>query len=358
MAKKSKQLLFTIIIPCFNGKKFLSQSLHSIANARIFEEDIMDKYEIIVIDDGSTDSSVKEATAIADEWNEVIRDDFIRVIKKPNGQYGSVINRGIKEANGLYFKVLDVDDTLNTSSFIKIIYIALSFKNPIDVIFTDHVYERVGDNIREEQSLSNDFVPAKVQNIEEVIFPHGLITMHSIIYRTKLLRDIKYHQLEGVYYSDSQYSLIPLLHAKMIYYVHLPLYRYYIGHNEQSISMAAMLKNRQHQYDVMIQIAKDVDFEKIKVKKLLKFTIRTMRAMVQWQIMLIANDKRISKKHKTVMGIIHKIKRLQPQVYKKILSGPLFALIFLFRGHFIPFLMKIGIKIYSKFKKNVSSWWD
>ena len=358
MSNIEQKLLFTIVIPCYNGEQFLPQSLHSIVNARVYEEGLMEKFEVIVIDDGSTDNSLKVARAFAKDWNKVIRKNFIRVIKKENGQYGSVINRGLKEANGLYFKVLDVDDTFNTSSFVKILYIALGFRNPVDVIFTDHTYERVGDNVQEEQSLKQNFVPATITKMKDVTFPRDLITMHSIIYRTKLLEKINYHQLEGVYYSDSQYSLIPMMAAKTIYYVHLPLYRYYIGHDEQSISMKTMLKNRQHQYDVMIQITKEIDFSKIETKNLVKFAARTIKTMIQWQIMLIANDNRIEQKHVAVNGVINEIKKLQPKHYKMILSGPLFWLIYVFKGHFIPFVVKTGIKIYSKFKKNVSSWWD
>ena len=349
-----EKLIFSFIIPAYNGEKFLQQSIHSIANKRLFNEGLLDNYEIIIIDDGSKDDTSKVARVFARQWNSVVRNDFIKVIKKENGQYGSVINRGIKEAKGVYFKVLDVDDTFNTSTLIELIYIAKGLECRVDVFFTDHTYEKVGVDQKEIKSLRKYIDPNIITKIENIKFPKQLITMHSIIYKTELLRNIEYSQIEDVYYSDSQYSIVPLLSAKSVYYAELPLYRYYIGRGEQSISMKTMIKNRMHQYKVMIAILENVNFTKIDHFNLYKYSVITIRRMVQWQIMLISNDKTIKNKSKEVMKLMAKVKELNPKNHSKILRGWLFFFIKIFKAKMIATLVKHGLKIYSKFNKNIN----
>ena len=350
--------LYSIVIPCYNGVKFMDMAFHSLINERIMEQDLTHMYEIIFIDDGSTDDSLAMARGYAKTWNKKVRKDFIRVIKKKNGQYGSVINKGLELANGFYFKVLDVDDTFNISSFIKLLYITNGLKKHVDMILTDHIFDKVGSNKQELLSLRDAFEPNVVLNTKKTDFPNSLITMHSVIYRTDLLRDINYKQLEGVYYSDSQYSLVPLKSVKTLYYAELPLYRYYIGRNEQSINMEVMVRNSSHQGAVRRIIFEEIDFTKIKSSGLRKYTARSMKNMIEWSILIISYDKSIKNKAKAVLEIIEESKRLQPKHYKMIMKGPLFVYIKITRAKMIAPFLKIAIKIYMKFKKNILAEWD
>ncbi len=72
------------------------------------------------------------------------------------------------EAKGVYFKVLDVDDTFHTTSLIEFVKIINGFKNKIDVILTDHVFEKVAVNKRDLQTLEKDFVPYKILNVKDI----------------------------------------------------------------------------------------------------------------------------------------------------------------------------------------------
>ena len=336
----------------------MDMAFHSLINERIMEQNLAEMFEIIFVDDGSTDDSLAMARTYAKKWNKEVRKDFIRVIKKKNGQYGSVINKGLELANGFYFKVLDVDDTFNVSSFIKVLYITNGLKKQVDMILTDHIYDKVGSNKQELLTLRDAFEPNVVLDAKKTEFPNSLITMHSVIYRTDMLRDINYKQLEGVYYSDSQYSLVPLKSVKTLYYVQLPLYRYYIGRDEQSINMKVMVRNASHQNDVRRIIFKEIDFAKIKSSGLRRYTARSMKNMIEWSILIISYDKSIKNKAKAVLEIIAETKQLQPKHYKKIMRGPLFVYIKLTRAKMIAPFLKIAVKIYMKFKKNILAEWD
>ena len=353
-----KKTLFTFVIPAYNGSPFIDESIHSLINERIMETNIHLFYEIIVINDGSTDNTVSKAEKLAKKWNKKTRENFIRVIDKPNGQYGSVINRGIQESNGVYFKVLDVDDTFHLTSLIELVQVTHGLKKKPDVIFTDYTFEKIGSNEKHLQTLRNSFDPYELFEIQELKWPKDLITMHSVIYRLDLLKAINYKQIEGVYYSDSQYSLIPLEYANTVYYMDIPLYRYYIGRGEQSINMKVMVKNRLHQLKVLERIWTEVNFKFDKSKNLHKYYRTVMKQMLQWQTLLVTYDKSIKGKALYMRRLLKNAKQLQPKEYKKITNTLLFHLIRITRGHGVTTIMKVGIKIYAKFKKNILAEWD
>ena len=350
--------LFTFLVPCYNGEQFINNSFHSLMNERLLNEDVMNMYEVILISDGSTDGSLELANKWANEWNQKVRKNFVKIIDKPNGQYGSVINKGLKIAKGVYFKVLDVDDTFNVSSLIKLLYTVIGFRKQVDVIFTDHTYEKVGSNKQELLSWRNNFEPNKFLNIKKTSLPNDLITMHSIIYRTEILKEIKYKQIEGIFYSDSQYALVPLTNVNIIYYIQIPLYRYYIGRDEQSVNLKVMVKNMEHQFIVRRKILKEIDFTKIKSSTLRSYYHNCMRQMVQWSIMLIAFNKNVQNKQKEIRKVILDTRKLQPKEHKNINNKPYLGFVIFTRGKGIGWMTRIGLKIYSQFKKNILAEWD
>ena len=99
--------ILTIIIPTYNMEKYLRRCLDSL----IIDEEGMKQLEVLVINDDSKDSS----SQIAHEYQDKYPDTY-RVIDKENGNYGSCINRGLKETTGKYVKVLDADDWFDNKS--------------------------------------------------------------------------------------------------------------------------------------------------------------------------------------------------------------------------------------------------
>jgi len=87
----------SIVIPVYNCEKYISQSIESALN-----QDYPD-FEVIVIDDGSTDDTGHILESFSDE---------IKIIKKKNGHTGSALNAGIKQMKGEWFKELQADDRL------------------------------------------------------------------------------------------------------------------------------------------------------------------------------------------------------------------------------------------------------
>jgi glycosyltransferase involved in cell wall biosynthesis len=92
---------FSIIVPIFNVSKYLSQCLDSIVNQEY------PNFEVVLIDDGSTDDSGK----ICDKYYSLFP-NLIKVIHQKNSGLGQARNRGVEEANGEYLFFIDSDDYL------------------------------------------------------------------------------------------------------------------------------------------------------------------------------------------------------------------------------------------------------
>ena len=90
--------LVSIITPCYNGEKYLTETIESVLSQTY------PNWEMIIVDDGSKDSSANIAQKYVD------RDPRIRVILQKNAGSAAARNHGIRECNGQYIALLDADD--------------------------------------------------------------------------------------------------------------------------------------------------------------------------------------------------------------------------------------------------------
>ena len=86
-----EEKILTITIPSYNVEAYLEECLESFVNSEVMEE-----IEVLVVNDGSSDSTAEIAQRYADKYPETFR-----LINKENGGHGSTINTGIKEAKGI-----------------------------------------------------------------------------------------------------------------------------------------------------------------------------------------------------------------------------------------------------------------
>ena len=66
--------------------------------------------------------------------------------------------------------------------------------------------------------------------------PDQNLLMHSVIYRTKILRECHLELPKHTFYVDNLFVYIPLPYVKTLYYLNVDLYRYFIGRNDQSVN--------------------------------------------------------------------------------------------------------------------------
>lgn len=231
--------LLTIVIPTYNMQAYLHRCLKSL----IVSNSQMAKLEVLVINDGSKDNS----SAIAHEYESKYPATF-RVIDKENGNYGSCINRGLIEATGKYIKILDADDWFETEEFAR--YLDELQHVDTDMILTNH--QIVDDAGKLISIYSYNIEPNKIFSFQEYTDPGVYFAMHSITYRTEMLRDISYRQTEGISYTDTEWVFYPQHGVKTCIYFPFDVYRYVVGREGQTMDAKVLLRSVSH-YDKLLR---------------------------------------------------------------------------------------------------------
>ncbi len=217
------QKTLTIIVPTYNMEKYLKKCLDSL----LVRDDLLSFLEVLIINDGSKDSS----SEIAHEYERKYPTVF-RVIDKENGNYGSCINRGFKEAMGKYVKILDADDEYITENFAHLVKVL----NEVDadmIISEVFAHDELGNRIH---GSKRRIPPHHMVSFTDAIVKYGLtgLFMHEITYRRELLTNMGYHQTEGISYTDNEWAYIPMLNVHTLYYHDEEVYSYLRGRQGQT----------------------------------------------------------------------------------------------------------------------------
>lgn len=275
--------LLTVTIPCYNSQEYMS---HAIESALAGGEDM----EILIVDDGSSDDTLR----IAQEYEKKYP-TIVRAIHKENGGHGSAVNTGIANATGRFFKVLDSDDWFDVDSLKKIVhfikYIAKD-SIPLDLIVSNYVYEKPSLNKQKSMDYRSAFPCNKFITWDDA--KHFKITnnllMHSLMYRTELLRECNLQLPEHTFYVDNIFAFIPLPYVKRIYYLNVDLYRYYIGRDDQSVNEAVMTKRIDQQIKITKIMIDSFDLNSVKSKKLQSYMLQYLSIMMIVTSALLVNE--------------------------------------------------------------------
>lgn len=229
--------ILTIVIPTYNMQDYLRRCLDSL----IVADDLMNTYEVLIINDGSKDDSSK----IAHDYQERYPATF-RVIDKENGNYGSCVNRGLLEAKGKYIKVLDADDWFDTTQFTLYLEFLIKLGYGIDMILTPYT-KRYANNSLPESVEPNNIQYNHVYSFSKFDFEKNecskMIVMHSITYRTALLKNNGYVQDTGISFTDMEYDMIPMLYINNFIFTNFNLYQYFLGREGQTVSLNVSSKS-------------------------------------------------------------------------------------------------------------------
>jgi glycosyltransferase involved in cell wall biosynthesis len=223
----------TVIVPCYNSADYLARCLDSLVPGA-------DDVEIVVVDDGSTDATAMIAEEYAARFPGVVR-----AIHQANGGHGSAINAGVRDAAGRYVKIVDSDDWLDARAYRRLVatlrHLA-SHGEDVDAVVSNFVYEKDGKRRRRAVRYRGALPRARVFGWEEVgeFGWSQYLLMHSLVYRTGLLRECGLSLPEHTYYVDNVYAYVPLARVRRLYYLDVDLYRYHIGRADQSVNEAVM----------------------------------------------------------------------------------------------------------------------
>ena len=230
----SMNKILSIIIPTYNMEDYLNNCLDSL----LIEEN-RDLLEIIVVNDGSKDNSL----TIACDYEKRFPNLF-RVINKKNGNYGSCINRGLKEAIGKYVKILDADDSFDTENFNEFVKYLMAID--ADLVLSDYVV--VNEERKVVDTPKYGFPVAVNMKFDDVSKTDSfkLMQMHAVTYRLKNLIEISYKQTEGISYTDQQWIFIPMITVKSVFHWDKPIYKYLVGRSGQTMDPSVLKRCSSH----------------------------------------------------------------------------------------------------------------
>lgn len=226
--------LITFAVPCYNSAAYMDHCVESLLAAG-------PEAEIILVDDGSTRD---DTPAKCDAWAQR-HPDIIRVIHQENGGHGEGVNQGIRHASGLYYKVVDSDDWLDAGALEQVMERLRRFAKlpaPVDMVVSNYVYEHTAEGTQKVVRYQNVFPAERILSWNEIqhFRTSQYLLMHSVIYRTQLLRDCGLELPKHTFYVDNLFVYQPLPYVKSLYYINADLYRYFIGRADQSVNESVM----------------------------------------------------------------------------------------------------------------------
>ena len=229
--------VLSFIIPAYNSEAYLDKCISS-----MLVPEILDKLEILVVNDGSTDATPEVARKYCEQYP-----GTVRLISQENKGHGGALNTGCAAAAGKYLKVIDADDWVETQNLPQ--FLALLEACGSDVVLTHHhTIDISTGEIRNWKSYPEAF--GQEYTFREIMshwksFDRSL-TFHGVTYRTAFYRESGISLSEHVFYEDHEYATFPCCRAKSVTPFDLFLYDYRIGDVNQSVSCANQLKRIGH----------------------------------------------------------------------------------------------------------------
>ena len=234
--------ILSIAIPCYNSEAYMEKCIESLL---VGGEDV----EILVVNDGSSDRTAEIADAYAEKYPTIVK-----AIHQENGGHGEAVNAGIRNATGLYFKVVDSDDWVNEEAYhqiLKTLEELIRGPKTVDLLISNFVYEKQGAGRKKVMQYRHCLPVNEIFEWNSVHMSRGkYLLMHSMIYRTELLWECGLKLPEHTFYVDNLVAFIPLASVQSMYYLDVNLYRYFIGRADQSVSESVMIGRMDQQIRV------------------------------------------------------------------------------------------------------------
>lgn len=265
--------LLSVAIPCYNSAAYMEHCVESLLKGG---EDM----EIIIVDDGSVkDNTAEIADRLASEHPTIIK-----AVHQENGGHGEAVNTGLKNATGLYFKVVDSDDWVDEKALkavLKTLHYMVENEKNLDMLLSNFVYEKQGVKHKKVMQYRKAIKPKHITswdgNVNIGITQY--ILMHSVIYRTQLLKDCGLVLPKHTFYVDNIFVFQPLPYVKKICYIDVDFYRYFIGREDQSVNEKVMISRIDQHIRVTKIMTEEFLKTKIQSKKLEKYMLQYLTMM-------------------------------------------------------------------------------
>ncbi|MDY3917624.1 MAG: glycosyltransferase family A protein [Candidatus Limivivens sp.] len=258
--------ILSVAIPCYNSQEYMAKCIESLLPGG-------DDVEILVVDDGSHDRTAE----IADEY-EAKYPGIVKAIHQENGGHGEAVNAGIRNATGVYFKVVDSDDWVDSGVLLEILETLkelLKGPDTVDMFISNFVYDKVGAKHKKIMQYRSALPKEEVFSWPQMrpMLKGHYILMHSVIYRTNLLRECGLELPKHTFYVDNLFVFQPLPSVKKMYYLDRVFYHYFIGREDQSVNEAVMIRRIDQQIKVNKLMIDTMSGMKLPEKRLRNYMI-------------------------------------------------------------------------------------
>lgn len=297
--------LLSIVIPVFNIEQYITKCIESFEKVN---EKYYSLFELIIVNDGSTDSSLQVIEEMLEDSSLTVR-----IISKENGGHGSTINVGITEAKGKYFKVIDGDDWINIGEFEQ--FLEKIAHVDVDMIITNYSEQHIYNN----EVLPISFKGKIQENVVLTGLPAKRIPMHSLTYRTSILKNNNIQISEKTFYVDTEYTLLPLKYVENYIYFNFDLYQYFLGRPDQSMNINIMKQKSDHHLRVTKRVL-DFYLEIFEENPIKQIVRESLDYLVNKQIQLLIMNMQVDEIYEllsyadkeTINGDMIKVRRLFP----------------------------------------------
>ena len=272
-------------IPCYNSEAYMEKAINSIL---VGGEDV----EIIVVNDGSKDGTQEIAERYQEKYPTIVK-----AIHQENKGHGGAVNTGVENATGLYFKVVDSDDWVDEEALLKVLDTVKGFvkdESEVDMVIANYVYEKVGMTHKKVIRYDNVLPENQIFKWEDIghFRLDQYILMHSVIYRTEMLKLCQLELPKHTFYVDNIYVYYPLPHVRTLYYMNVDLYRYFIGREDQSVNEKVMISRIDQQLFVTKKMISMYELRLIGSKKLRKYMVNYLAIMMTVSSILCIRSKK------------------------------------------------------------------
>jgi len=238
-----KAALLSVIIPVYNVEPYLEQCLDSVINQTY------KNLEIICINDGSTDNSLK----ILEKYHK--KDSRIKLINQKNKGTAAARNAGLDIATGEYITFVDSDDYLELKAYEKAMKVML--KNPhVDIAeFRVNVFSEDNDPVNinrtnDHMKYLDDVFKSKIHNV----------VVWNKIFKAEMIKKMNIRFIDELEYADNFFSHAATMSSKNSAFINVPLYNYRVCSSSVSTSQAKsnnpLAMHVYYNYDALVEFAK------------------------------------------------------------------------------------------------------
>lgn len=305
--------LLSFAVPCYNSAAYMEHCVETLLHGG-------DEVEIIIVDDGS----VKDNTAEIADRLEAEHPGIIKAVHQENGGHGQAVNTGLKNATGLFFKVVDSDDWVDQEAYDRVLDVlrkSVEEDAGLDMLISNYVYDKEGASHKKVMKYSNLPVNEYFTWDDCGHWRKGqYILMHSVIYRTELLRDCGLELPKHTFYVDNLYVFYPLPYVKKMYYLNVDFYRYYIGREDQSVNEKIMIGRIDQQIKVNKLMLEAYDYKHIENDHVRKYMFNYLEMITVISTVLLMKSG--TKENETKRNELWKyIREYDSELFKKLRYG-------------------------------------